>query len=92
VGKVDLNLTEKCGDILINGGVGEVNVKMAEVGGNLIYKGSVGSGNITIPENSPVKFVTKNGVGKCEIKAKTSGKETYTFDLKVGVGSINVRN
>jgi len=92
VGEVDLNLTEKCGDIVINGGVGEVNIKMVEVGGNLIYKGSVGSGNITIPKDSPVKFITQNGVGKCENKAKTSGKETYTFDLKVGVGEINVRN
>ena len=92
VGKVDLNLNEKCGDMIINGGVGEVNIRMAEVGGNLTYKGNVGSGKITIPENSPVKFVTKNGIGKCEIKAKTSGKETYTFDLKVGVGSINLGN
>ncbi|BCZ44269.1 hypothetical protein psyc5s11_03360 [Clostridium gelidum] len=90
--KVGLNLNEKCGDIVINGGVGEVNIKMAEVGGNLTYKGGVGIGNITIPENSPVRFVTQNGVGKCEVKAKTSGKDTYTFDLKVGAGSISVRN
>ena len=91
-GKVDLNLNEKCGDILINGGVGEVNIKMAEVGGNLVYKGGVGSSNITIPENSPVKFVTQKGIGECKIDAKTSSEGTYTFDLKVGVGSIKVRN
>ena len=65
---------------------------MAEVGGNLTYKGDVGSSKITIPKNSPVKFRTKNGVGKCEIDAKTSGENTYTFDLKVGVGSIRVQN
>lgn len=92
VGEVDLNLNEKCGDIVINGGVGETNIKMAEVGGNLVYKGGVGSSNITIPENSPVKFIAEKGIGECEVDAKTSGKETYTFDLKVGVGSIKIHN
>lgn len=92
VGKVDLNLKEKCGDIEINGSVGEANVKLAEVGGNLKYKGGVGSTNITIPKNSPVKFVVGKGLGNCKIDTKTSGEETYTFDLKVGVGSISVRN
>ena len=90
--KVDLNLNEKCGNMEVNGGAGEVNIKMKEVGGNLTYKAGVGSAKITIPENSPVKFITQNGVGKCEIKAKTSGEDTYTFDLKVGVGAISVRN
>ena len=65
---------------------------MAEVGGNLKYKGGVGSTDITIPKNSPVKFVVGKGLGNCNIDAKTSGEETYTFDLKVGVGSINIRN
>lgn len=92
VGKFDFNLKEKCGDIEINGGVGETNIKMAEVGGSLKYKGGVGSTNITIPKNSPVKFVVGKGLGNCKIDAKTSGEETYTFDLKVGVGSINVSN
>jgi hypothetical protein len=92
VGKFDFNLKEKCGDIEINGGVGETNIKMAEVGGSLKYKGGVGSTNITIPTNSPVKFVVGKGLGNCKIDAKTSGEETYTFDLKVGVGAINVSN
>lgn len=92
VGKVDLDLKEKCGDIDIKGDVGETNVKMAEVGGDLKYQGGVGSSNITIPKDSPVKFVTEKGVGSCKVNAKTSGEGTYTFDLKVGVGSINVRN
>lgn len=92
VGKFDFNLKERCGDIDINGGVGETNVKMAEVGGNLKYKGGVGSTDITIPKNSPVKFVVGKGLGNCNIDAKTSNEETYTFDLKVGVGSINIRN
>lgn len=92
VGKVDLNLKEKCGDVDIKGNVGETNIKMAEVGGNLKYKGGVGSCNITIPKDSPVKFVTEKGVGACKVSAKTSSEGTYTFDLKVGVGSINVRN
>jgi hypothetical protein len=92
VGKVDLNLNDKCGDIDINGGVGEVHVKMSEVGGNLRYNGGVGETNITIPKNAPVKFVTHKGVGKCEVNATTSNNEMYTFDLKVGVGAINVQN
>lgn len=92
VGKVDLNLNEKCGDIEINGDVGETNINMAEVGGNLKYRGGVGSVNITIPKNSPVKFDVEKGLGGCKIDAKTSSEQTYTFDLKSGVGSINIRN
>ncbi|AGX43536.1 DUF4097 family beta strand repeat-containing protein [Clostridium saccharobutylicum] len=92
VGEVDLNLDQKCGDIVINGRVGELNLNMAEVGGNLIYKGGVGKSNITIPKNSPVKFITSKGVGGCDINAKTSGEDIYTFDLRVGVGSITVQN
>ncbi len=87
-----LNLNEKCGDIEVNGGVGKLNIKMSEVGGNLKYEGGVGDIDITIPKNSPVKFLTEKGVAHCSINAKTSGEETYVFDLAVGVGSINVRN
>lgn len=92
VGKIDFDLKDKCGDMEINGAVGETNIKMAEVGGNLKYRGGVGSINITIPKNSPVKFDVEKGVGSCKIDAKTSGEQTYTFDLKAGVGSINIRN
>lgn len=92
VGTVDLNLNEKCGDIEINGDVGETNINMAEVGGNLKYRGGVGSVNITIPKNSPVKFDVEKGLGSCKIDARTSSEQTYTFDLKSGVGSINIRN
>ncbi|WP_315081815.1 DUF4097 family beta strand repeat-containing protein [uncultured Clostridium sp.] len=91
-GIFDLNLKEKCGDIEVNGGVGKLNLKMAEVGGNLRYEGGVGDIDITIPKNSPVKLLAEKGLGHCNIDAQTSGDETYTFDLAVGVGSINVRN
>ncbi|AOR25181.1 DUF4097 family beta strand repeat-containing protein [Clostridium taeniosporum] len=91
-GNFDLNLKEKCGDIKIKGGVGKLNLKMAEVGGNLKYEGGVGDIDITIPVNSPVKLLAEKGLGHCNIDAKTSGEETYTFDLEVGVGLINVRN
>ncbi|GAA0077003.1 hypothetical protein UT300005_13810 [Clostridium sp. CTA-5] len=91
-GEFDLNLKEKCGDIDISGGVGKLKLKMAEVGGNLKYQGGVGDIDIKIPKNAPVKLLAGNGVGRCNIAAKTSGEETYTFDLEVGVGSINVRN
>ncbi|MBZ9692404.1 MULTISPECIES: DUF4097 family beta strand repeat-containing protein [unclassified Clostridium] len=88
----DLNLKEKCGDIKINGGVGKLKLKMAEVGGNLEYEGGVGEIDIIIPKNSPVNIVTEKGDGHYNINAQTSGEEKYTFDLSVGIGSINVRN
>ena len=88
----NFNLKEKCGDIKINGGVGKLKLKMAEVGGNFEYEGGVGDIDIIIPKNSPVKILTEKGVGHCNINAQTSGEGTYTFDLSVGIGSINVRN
>lgn len=91
-GETDLNLADKCGDATITGGVGKINIKMAQVGGNMTYKGGVGEADIAVPENSPVKFVKSEGLGKCNISAKTSSEETYTFNIKVGVGVINIHN
>lgn len=90
--KFDLNLKEKCGDIKINGGVGKLKLNMAEVGGNLEYEGGVGDIDIIIPENSPVDIITEKGDGQYNITAKTSDEKQYTFDLSVGIGSINVGN
>lgn len=92
VGTVNMNLNEKCGDMDIEGGVGETVINIKEVGGNLTCEGGVGSTKITMPENAPVKFNTESGLGSCNITAKTSGENTYTFDLEVGVGEIKVTN
>ncbi|MGG7177827.1 DUF4097 family beta strand repeat-containing protein [Clostridium paraputrificum] len=92
VGDIKLFLAEKSGDIDINGGVGEINLEIAEVGGNLEYKGGVGSARIRIPNNAPVKFNAKSGLGNCDIKAKTSNESKYVFDLSVGIGEIKVLN
>lgn len=92
VGQSNINLTEKCGDIEIDGGVGEINISIAEVGGDLIFDGGVGSAKIRIPENAPVYFNTSSGIGSTKVTAKTSGENTYKFDLNVGIGEIKVYN
>lgn len=92
VGQSNIMLTDKCGDIEIDGGVGEVNISMTEVGGNLSFDGGVGSAKIRIPENAPVYFNTSSGIGSTKVTAKTSGENTYKFDLNVGVGEIKVYN
>lgn len=92
VGQSNIVLTDKCGDIEIDGGVGEVNISMTEVGGNLSFDGGVGSAKIRIPENAPVYFNTSSGIGSTKVTAKISGENTYKFDLNVGVGEIKVYN
>lgn len=92
VGSTKMYLSEKCGDIEIKGGVGEVIVEMDEVGGGFKFDGGVGSTKVRIPKDSPVNFKTKSGIGACNINAKTSNEGTYTFDLSVGVGEIQVNN
>lgn len=92
VGESNIDLTEKCGNIKIEGGVGEVKIAMDEVGGNLIYNGGVGRADIRVPENAPIYFDTSSGIGKTDISAKTSGENTYKFELNVGVGEIKVYN
>lgn len=92
VGQSNIKLTEKCGDIKIKGGVGEINITMNKVGGNLTFDGGVGSAKIRIPEDAPVYFNTSSGIGTAKITAKTSGKNTYKFELNIGVGEIKIYN
>lgn len=92
VGESNINLSNKCGDIKIEGGVGEVEVVLSEVGGNLDYEGGIGSARIQIPENAPVYFDTSSGIGSSNVNAKTSGENIYKFTLEVGVGDIKVYN
>lgn len=91
VGDSDITL-EKSGEIQIEGGVGKTELYIKEVGGNLTYEGGVGDADIYIPKNSPVRFETESGLGKCKVKAETSGENTYVYDLSVGMGNINVDN
>lgn len=90
-GEADIDI-KKSGDIDLQGGVGKVNLNIREVDGNFVYKGGVGDINIRLPKNAPVKFEVEKGVGNYENYASTSGIETYTFDLKMGVGSIIIKN
>lgn len=91
VGNTTISLNEKSGNMDIAGGVGELNLSLSEVGGNLTFEGGVGKANIDIPDNSPVKFITNTGLGKTKILATTSGEDTYTFDLNVGMGNVTVK-
>lgn len=90
VGDIDVDLSKKSGDMDIQGGVGSITLRLSEVGGNLKYNGGVGEANIYIPNNSPVKIESSSGVGSMDINAKTSGEDTYIFDLELGVGSVTV--
>lgn len=92
VGKSDIELLRKCGEIYIDGGVGAVEISLAEVGGNLSYDGGVGSAKIKVPENSPVYFNTSSGLGRTNINAITSSEKTYEFDIDVGIGEVNIYN
>ncbi len=90
VGDIDVSLSKKSGDMDIQGGVGSITLRLSEVGGNLKYNGGVGEATIYIPNNSPVKIESSSGVGSMDINAKTSGEDTYIFDLELGVGSVTV--
>lgn len=90
VGNTDVDLKSKSGDMDIHGGVGNLTLKLEDVGGDLDYDGGVGNTIIYLPDNSPVKIETSSGVGSININAKTSGENTYIFDLSLGVGRITV--
>ncbi|MDU4889756.1 MAG: DUF4097 family beta strand repeat-containing protein [Clostridium sp.] len=91
IGETSINLNKKCGDMYISGGMGEFTLNLSEVGGNLTYSGGIGEATIDLPENAPVKLLTKAGLGETNISATTSGENTYTFDLSVGIGSLTVK-
>ena len=91
IGETTINLNKKCGDMDISGGMGEFTLTLSEVGGNLTYSGVIGEATIDLPENAPVKILTNAGLGGTDISATTSGENTYTFDLSVGIGSLTVK-
>lgn len=91
VGEATINLNDKCGNMNISGGLGEFNLSLREVGGDLTYTGGIGEATIDLPDNAPVKLLTKAGLGETNISARTSGENTYTFNLSVGIGSLTVK-
>lgn len=91
VGETTINLNKKCGNMDISGGLGEFALKLSEVGGDLTYIGGIGEATIDLPDNAPVKLLTKAGLGETNIYANTSGENTYTFDLRIGIGSLTVK-
>lgn len=91
VGDTDLDTIEKTGNIDVKGGVGDIDIKLGEVSGNLKYNGGMGDTTIIIPVDSPVKINSTSGLGDCKVTAKTSGDD-YTFDVKLGVGSLKISN
>lgn len=90
VGDSDINLVNSS-EVEITGGIGEMDLYMEAVGGNLTYEGGVGDAKIYIPTNSPVRFETTAGIGKCKISAKASGENTYIYDLTTGIGNLEIR-
>ncbi|MEG1255066.1 DUF4097 family beta strand repeat-containing protein [Clostridium sp.] len=90
VGTTDISLKYKCGNMNITGGVGELDISLAEVGGNLTYSGGIGEATIDIPDNSPVKISTESGLGSVNVNVRTSGEDTYLFDLSIGIGSLDI--
>lgn len=91
MGETSITLNEKCGNMNISGGMGEFSLTLTEVGGNLTYSGGMGEAIIDIPHNAPVKLITDTGMGETNITATTSGENTYTFDISVGMGSLTVK-
>ena len=92
VGTTNLITSKKTGEINIDGGVGETNITLEDIGGNLTFEGGVGSAVIKVPVNAPINIKSKSGLGEAEISAKTSNDAKYTFDVKVGLGDIEVTN
>lgn len=91
-GESNINLGKDTGNIDIKGGVGEVNVNLEEVNGDLSCACGMGEVNIQIPKNAPVIFNEKSGLGDCKITATTSGEDLFEYNLKVGIGEIEVHN
>ncbi len=91
MGETNISLNKKCGDIDISGGMGEFYLSLSEVGGNLTYSGGMGEATIDLPDDAPVKLITDTGLGDTNISATTSGENTYTFDLSIGIGSLTVK-
>ena len=92
VGSTTLETSKKTGEIDVEGGIGETNIILGDINGNLNFDGGMGSASIKVPVDAPININTNAGLGESRIKAKTSSDAKYDFDIKVGIGEIEVIN
>ena len=92
VGEISLETKKKTGDITIEGGVGEIYVSLGDINGNLKLDGGVGSATIKVPTDAPINISTNAGLGGSNISAKTSNEAKFNFDIKMGIGEVEVTN
>ncbi|MEG2655953.1 MAG: DUF4097 family beta strand repeat-containing protein [Clostridium sp.] len=90
IGTTNISLKNKCGNMNISGLLGEVVINLSEIGGNLSYSGGCGKTTINIPNNSPVKVNTNANIGNANVNVRTSGEDTYIFDLNIEIGDLTV--
>lgn len=92
VGEVSLETKKKTGDITIKGGVGEIYVSLGDINGNLKLDGGLGSATIKVPTDTPININSNAGLGGANISAKTSNEAKFNFDIKMGIGEVEVTN
>ena len=92
VGEISLETKKKTGDITIEGGVGEIYVSLGDINGNLKLDGGLGSATIKVPTDAPINISTDSGLGSANISAKTSNEAKFNFDIKMGIGEVEVTN
>ena len=92
VGLTTLKTNQKTGEINVKGGIGETNITLGDINGNLTFDGGMGSASIKVPVDAPININTNAGLGEARINAKTSNNTKYEFDIKVGIGEVEVIN
>ncbi len=92
VGSTTVKTSKKTGEINVKGGIGETNISLGDINGNLTFDGGMGSASIKVPVDAPININTNAGLGEARINAKTSSDAKYQFDIKVGIGEIEVTN
>lgn len=92
VGEVSLETKKKTGDIKIEGGVGEIYVSLGDINGNLKLEGGLGSATIKVPVDAPINITSDSGLGSANINAKTSNEAKFNFDIKMGIGEVEITN
>ena len=92
VGLTTLKTSQKTGEINVKGGIGETNISLGDINGNLTFDGGMGSASIKVPVDAPINIKSNAGLGEARINAKTSSDVKYQFDIKVGIGEVEVTN
>lgn len=92
VGSTTLETNKRTGEITIKGGIGETDVSLGDINGDLKFDGGMGSAIIKVPVNAPISISSNSGLGEARIKAKTSNEAKYHFDIRVGIGEVEITN